>query len=192
MIAISTSRRPSDEFRRIAKTFAWLIPNSIKVGRGHANLQQLSAKCWGQGARRLLVLHERNRKPHQLQLFDLEPQFRESFGLIMVRHFESRYDLFKGRHGKLIPKSMHLFLPPYLNEVIKERIHRFFEPVPRPEIDWGEQSLPSLTEKIKKIPKNVVSLEVIPLTQTLYRITLWQVSYRYPLLRMVLECKETS
>ncbi len=192
MIAISTSRRPTNEFRRIVKLFVWFIPNSIRIGRGHANIQQLAAKSWGQGARRLLVIHEHEKKPRHLQLYDLEPRFRELTGLMKIHHFESRYDTFKERHGKLNVRSMHVFLSPRLSSSVKEIILRFFEPVSRPSLNWGERCLPQLAEKNKKIPKNLVSLEIIPLTQILLRVTFWHVYHRYPLLRMVIGCSTSS
>ncbi len=71
-ILITTSRRPSPRTRSFIKDLVGILPNSLKVNRGHLTMEELAILALSKGCDRLVIVGENRGNPSLLRVYKLE------------------------------------------------------------------------------------------------------------------------
>ena len=71
MILTTTSRKPSQNTRRLARTLANTTPHSHYSPRGKKNTEQLAQEARKYGYPRILIITEKHGNPHQIQTIQI-------------------------------------------------------------------------------------------------------------------------
>ncbi len=87
IIAISTSRRPSQRVRTFCREFSRALPQTAYLKRGSSSFQELSIRTFEDGASRLIIVDSRRKNPDKIRIYRLEPGcLEEIIALRIIGH----------------------------------------------------------------------------------------------------------
>ncbi len=70
-VFITTSRRPTTRTRSLLKDLASVIPNAVRIVRGHATLEKLALEAFDVGADRIVVLRNWKGNPKFVDFYEV-------------------------------------------------------------------------------------------------------------------------